>query len=383
MSLLRQRFAGLRALLRRLPPVPVAASVRRHARAVRVGAAMMPRVELDEHGIVAEAFVPSKAHPEREPYRLVRSVSGRWSHDDSRCEGWTNTQHCYHVEALNMTIDDDTSSTALTTVSPSVLAQMDALDEQAVIARLSGGLAEVSKRWVYSFPQGGSTVTGLSIDGVQEAARHLSSQGEAITQDWVRLDTQNEREAYFTAKAIRFAVSQDGQRAEVDSAIRAKRQPKWRKRKDGKGEDFIDFWYEIGVAKALRNAVEALLPEAIKQHMIKFAGQTNGVAPPPPARAPSQPRPERVRTTPAPQQPLPASPALDARKTLRDLLTTVSETTDASFWENFKLALKAKYPKAYDGGLVIRNLTDAQVTELCANIRQNVLGEPPLPEEER
>lgn len=228
---------------------------------------MLPRVEMGPDGLPYRASIPSKSSPTTAPYILERSIAGRWMHIDSRCPGWTNNGKCYHVDALgalNMTMEQEQT----TAVTVSVLAQIDALDEQQVIARLTGGLPEVTQKWVYSFPG----VVGLSIDGVQEAARHLATQGEAIEQVWVHMDDQNENEAFFTACAVRYAVSPTGQRVELDRAIRAKRQPKFTKLRNG-GTQANEFWYEVGVAKALRNAVEALLPEAIKAHMIKAAGQ--------------------------------------------------------------------------------------------------------------
>ena len=233
----------------------------------------LPEIEMRD-GLPYRAIIPSKSSPTKPPYVLERSVAGRWMHIDSRCPGWTNNGACYHVsalEALNMTMEQETS----TALSTNVLSQIDALDDAQVIARLTGGLPAVTKKWVYQFPG----VVGLSIDGVQEAARALATQGEAIEQVWVHMDDQNENEAYFTACAVRYAVSREGQRVELDRAIRAKRQPKFTKLRAG-GTQFNEFWYEVGVAKALRNAVEALLPEAIKQHMINAAGKnapkTNG-----------------------------------------------------------------------------------------------------------
>lgn len=160
----------------------------------------------------------------------------------------------------------DEETTAIT-VQLSPLALLDDVDlEQVMSAKLVP-----SEKHIYSFRQQGSEVTGLSIDGTRDAARALSTKGEAIREIWVRCDKEDDREAYFTACAARYAISPDGREICMDTAIRAKRQPKYVKRADGSGEKFIDAWYEIGVAKAVRNATEALLPEALKEHMIKQA----------------------------------------------------------------------------------------------------------------
>lgn len=276
----------------------------------------LPEVQMGPDGLPFRATIRSKSDPASPPYVLERAVSGRWMHIDSRCPGWTNNSKCYHVdslEALNMTMEAE-QTTALATVTPSVLAQIDALDEQQVIARLAGGLPEVTAKWVYSFPSGGSTVTGLSIDGVQECARHLATQGEAIEQVWVHMDDQNENEAFFTACAVRYAVGPNGQRVELDRAIRAKRQPKFTKLRNG-GEQPNDFWYEVGVAKALRNAVEALLPEAIKQHMIKTAGKANGAAPTPAQR--------REQTKAAQQRTAAPTPESEAERARQGIIEAI------------------------------------------------------------
>lgn len=260
----------------------------------------------------------------------------------------------------------DTEQT--TALAVSVLSQIEELNEQQVIARLTGGLPEVTKKWVYSFPQGGSTVTGLSIDGVQEAARHLSTQGEAIEQLWIHMDEQNEREAFFTGCAVRYAVSPTGQRVELDRAIRAKRQPKWTKKRDGSGEVFNEFWYEVGVAKALRNAVEALLPEAIKQHMIKAAGAAPKVSQSPPR----QQQPQRMNAS----QPTPDAPVRPQEAILADI-TTARETWDKESFTAWAKAIREAFPAAFANGKpALAELDGDTLRALAERVHADVAGQP-------
>lgn len=226
-------------------------------------------------------------------------------------------------------------SRALVTRDAGVLAEIEAIDEQLVIQSLTRGLtSEVSKKWVYRFPQKGGEVVGLSIDGVQEAARHLATKGEVIEQVWVHMDDQNEKEAYFTACAVRYAVSPDGVRVQLDQAIRSKRQPKYIKLREG-GEQFNEFWFEIGVAKANRNAVEALLPEAIKQHMIAFAGKSG----PKVETSPEQPK-EPTRQTKRAEKPGGA----DVQAEILMLTKRLESETDDAFEDKVKTELRETYP---------------------------------------
>ena len=253
----------------------------------------------------------------------------------------------------------DETTTAVATRDMSVLAQIDALDEQLVIASLSGGLAETTEKWVYRFPQGGQQIVGLSIDGVQEAARHLATKGEAIEQVWVKMEDQNEREAFFLACAVRYAVAPDGTRVELDRAIRAKRQPKFTTltanvaQRKGVSEELNPFWYEIGVAKCMRNAVEALLPEAIKQHMIKFAGKSEKATPAPRAAA------ERSHSTAAPAG-AKSKPATKHPKQEAVELLTEAKRRGGEWWAKLLRLLMQEYPDEFsaDGALLLSDATD-------------------------
>ena len=173
--------------------------------------------------------------------------------------------------------DDETR---ITTVQVNPLALLNDLDLETVMSQK----LIPSEKHMYTFRQKGELVEGVSIDGVRDAARALSTQGEAIRELWVHLEREDERDAYFVACAARYAVAPDGKEICMDTTIRAKRQPKWGKKREG-GEYFIEAWFEIGVAKAVRNATEALLPEALKQHIMQTARELlrarNGNTPPP------------------------------------------------------------------------------------------------------
>ena len=146
------------------------------------------------------------------------------------------------------------------TETTKALAVIEELEDTAIVARING---QITAEWVYRFPVKGQEVVGLSVDGVEAAARECAKLGEAIREIDVRLEYEDEHEARFVARAGRYAVSKDGQEILLDVAIRAKRQPKMMKLRDG-GTQFNEFWYEVGVTKAVRNAKEALLPEAVK-----------------------------------------------------------------------------------------------------------------------
>lgn len=318
----------------------------------------LPEIEFDDTGMPVRARIQSASRPGRY-YDFERSRAGRWMHTDTKCEGWVNGQHCYHIDALEALMSDmqDDTGTAVAVRDAEVLAKIDALDEQAVIASLTRGLsAEVSKRWVYSFQQGGGTVVGLSIDGVQEAARHLATKGEAIEQVWVKMDTQDEREAFFLACAVRYAISPGGERIELDRAIRAKRQSKYTRLRNG-GEQFNDFWYEIGVAKALRNAVEALLPEGIKQHMIKYASRaaaTRGDAAGRSDGAPARPAQGQRAAAAAGEKPV--------RARIQTLLTRAKDEVAPADYRAKMDQLRALLPHAFtaQGTIQPSKLTDVE-----------------------
>lgn len=170
-------------------------------------------------------------------------------------------------------------------------AAMDRLDDEAILAELEG---RVMKALVYSFNQGGQTVTGLSKAGVDATVREMAKQHEVIRElECIFQDFGND--ALFTAKAGRYAVkfdSEQGKAVEVllDTRIGTKRQPK----KMPNGRD-NPFWFEQGSMKALRNANMRLLREDLKQAIIARAmAEEGGVR---------EVRPEEAAIPETPRQP--------------------------------------------------------------------------------
>ena len=341
---------------------------------------MQPRVELDPNGHLVRAWLPSSSEPGKE-YELELST-GRthWDHVDATCMGFTINGSCRHTAALEAFMAEDTAESRAITVQVNPLALLDEVDIDKVMA----SKFDPSPQHIYSFRVKGQLVEGVSIDGVRDAARALATQGEAIREIEVRMDSQTDREAYFIAKAGRYAISPDGKEILMDTAIRAKRQPKWGKvanpQRGAPTEYFIDAWYEIGIAKAVRNATEALLPESLKdfikaksREMLGLPAGPNGGAAqrPQQQRAPQQqqrpqqapPRQQQPDSAPPPdddQAPPPRRaggfmPKEDAPpnypRDLAVLLGRVNSERDVAFNTQVYDALRGTYGKdAFPGG---------------------------------
>lgn len=218
---------------------------------------------MNEPGILEARILPSRSDPGKD-YLMVRTAGG-WHHVDASCDAWAVTGRCYHVERLNMEDNGEDTGTALVLI--------ERAEDTAIVARISG---QITTDWVYRFQVGGKEVTGLSVDGVEAAARECAKMGEAIREIDVRCEFEDDKEARFVARAGRYAVNPEGGEVLLDVAIRAKRQPKYMKRRDGP-EQFDEFWYEKGVTKAVRNAKEALLPESVKAEIMAKAEDSGRV----------------------------------------------------------------------------------------------------------
>jgi len=166
-------------------------------------------------------------------------------------------------------------TTALTTRDP--FAIMDALDEKAIMAAFQG---QVPEHWVYRFEIDGRVTEGLSAPGVEETARYMAAHEHEVLRELdVHLESETETEGRFVATAARFAISPEGDEIKLDTVIRGKRQPKYIQLRKG-GRQFNEHWYEIGVTKAARNAKLALIPDRIKQHVIRLAAKKGKVLTP-------------------------------------------------------------------------------------------------------
>lgn len=245
-----------------------------------------PPVDWNE-GVIEDDHVPSgsRAHT----YRIVRTAGG-WQHANADCWGYLKWQHCKHVDGRNRALE----STALVMASGNALTLIDELEDEMIVAGIRGELAET---WIYQFPQGNSTVTGVSSKGVENGCRELAKKGEAIRELDVRIDFEDDNEARFVAKAGRYGVSGDGREVLLDTAIRGKRQLKNMKRRDGTTEEDPS-WYEKGVTKAVRNAKLALMPDSIVALIIaeaKAAGRVkylDSADRQPPRQVPQATRPQ-------------------------------------------------------------------------------------------
>lgn len=238
-------------------------------------------------GILEEDEVPSSSGSHL--YRLVRTAGG-WQHADTTCRGWLFRGTCRHVEEKNKM-----ESTALVATNTNVLAIIDEIEDSEVAKGIRSELTEV---WAYEFPMGGKSVVGVSSKGVENGCRELAKKGEAIREMDVKLEYEDDNEARFVAQAGRYAVNAEGRDVLLDAAIRAKRQSKWEKRRDG-SVVFDDNWYEKGVTKAARNAKLALMPDSIVALIIaeaKKQGRTRQVKSPslPQRRQVAEPRPVNV-----------------------------------------------------------------------------------------
>src|SRR5918992_1413246 len=101
---------------------------------------------------------------------------------------------------------------------------MDRMDEEAFRKELEG---IASSDLVYVVNEGGQEIVGLSKTGVDECCMALVSQGQVIREEDLHYEVIGEgedREALFTVKAARFAVSPSGQEVRLDQVIGVKRQ---------------------------------------------------------------------------------------------------------------------------------------------------------------
>jgi hypothetical protein len=206
----------------------------------------------------------------------------------------------------------------------------------------------------------GENVTGVTARGVQDAARALSTQGEAIRVLDVRLEREDDTDAYFIATAARFAIAPDGREIETDRTIRAKRQPKQMTLRDG-GKKFNRFWFEIGVTKASRNAAEALLPAVLREYMKEKAkelaagraGHTTG----------------KTQTRPV---------IVSAKAKIAELIAEAQSTWDAESFKEYGDRLREEYPNMVlpNGRLGVSNLTETEAEEIAKAIEADVHGVP-------
>ena len=153
-----------------------------------------------------------------------------------------------------------TPETVSTVSSHAAYLAFDRADDALIAERLKGRSLSAM---VYHFKQQGQDVYGLGVDGAEACKREMAKNGEIIDEESVKLEKDTDREAYFLAKATRYAYH-GATRVMLDSAIGSKRQSKWTP--SGSANPF---WFEQGCTKAMRNAILRLTPELIKQQVIE------------------------------------------------------------------------------------------------------------------
>lgn len=318
-------------------------------------------------GTAEVRYVASESEPGKE-YRMIRTRGG-WQHADAGCPAWGWRGVCRHVNDLN---NEPTGPGAeVVPISSDPLAVVEELEDTAIIEAVQG---KVSPTWVYSFPQGGATVTGLSVVGVEQAAREMAQRGEALRIIDCHIEYEDDREARFVAVAGRYAVSGDGKQVLLDSTMRAKRQPKFMKLRNGT-EKPDPHWYEKGMSKATRNAKAALLSDEVRQFIIAEATKAGPerqrvrtVAQDTPASAPE--RGEAVVPKAQPAQP--AQPAESANgnaqpgdigKLRHDAGKALERFQAAHGDDAWRAFMDAYCPGAYDaetGNVRLANITAEQ-----------------------
>ena len=156
----------------------------------------------------------------------------------------------------------------------SIFRTLDGLDDELIKAELESRISSV---WVYSFKQGGKTITGLSKVGVDAACTEMAKSGHIIEEGLVshELDPTDHEYLLFKVTATRVLVNLDtGLRIDMETVNGTKRQ--WTRMK-AKGKVIGDpFYYEKGAMKAVRNARTRLIPEEIKATITALAQNTKG-----------------------------------------------------------------------------------------------------------
>jgi len=145
---------------------------------------------------------------------------------------------------------------------------MDREDENMIIAELKGH--QLPEVYVYSYEEGGKSVSGLSVVGVNQIRRQMAIPTKQRKAEVIRVlgDPQikeNENEIYVVVKAGRYLFDKDGKEYLFDVTYGAKRQSKffsgWKKTPN-------PFFFETAISKAERNAVRRLLDEPLAQALI-------------------------------------------------------------------------------------------------------------------
>lgn len=138
-------------------------------------------------------------------------------------------------------------------------------DDEAIEAELMGKAME---HYVYSFPQEGKTVTGLTVAGVNEMSRQLTKKKDSgikirVVPDSVKIERDVEEGGEKGISVILMAENM----LTGETAIGAKFEPYQKTGRKGKYAN--SFALEKAVSKAERNAKRKLIPEKVAIEMIK------------------------------------------------------------------------------------------------------------------
>ncbi len=240
---------------------------------------------------------------------------------------------------------------------------MDSLDDKAIVEAING---RVSKAWVYSFPQGNTTVDGLSAAGVDEAVRYLAKEShgtEVIRDIECHIDSETEAEARFIAKAGRYAVIVNKESGEVseallDAAVRGKRVEKIYR-----NGALNPHWYEHGVTKATRNAKRALLPQELEASIIEQARRGGRV------QAVAQDGAPPATVTPEETTPAPPTGSAITQPQVANIRRLLSKAMPGGEREQVEW-MERTQPKGVDGTRVsLGNLAKAEGSALISELK--------------
>ena len=242
-------------------------------------------------------YVSSSSRPGHRYPMVWAPVSG-WVHADDSCPAFKECRHRKEASLMTSLVVRDADN--LPAGRAVLLVEYDA---QAIS---KGVDPAVAAKWAYDLPGGGGT--GVGVRGAEEGVRLLASHGESIRVDDVRLEYQDDREAFFIATASRYVFTDAGVEIKLDSQRRGKRIPKFEQHSPNYMRDhprepheyFNKNWYEVGVSKAARNAALALMPSNIKSALLK-AGLDAAAA----EKAKRPPQQESRRQAPASRQSAP------------------------------------------------------------------------------
>lgn len=146
---------------------------------------------------------------------------------------------------------------------------MDRADDDMILSEMSGNIID---KFVYEFKDGGQTVVGLTVAGVNNTVRMFAAQGEVIRVEDNPKILEDEEYYHVVVKASRYKIERnnEGEPREIllDTSFGSKRQAK--KYRARSGQFFNDtFAFEKAISKAQRNAKRMLIPEDFVVSMIK------------------------------------------------------------------------------------------------------------------